>query len=226
MDDYQGDTATIYRNIKRQLLRLPSVPSGLELNINKLYDRATTSSNEARTDSLTGLPNGRSLTEILERESSRAKRHKRPMSMLMIDIDHFKKYNDTYGHEQGNEALKYLAGILKNSIRKEDVAVRYGGEEFVVLLIESDVGGAIRIARNIFDNLTQQKINKYVGNQKTRNRKYVDNKRFNRITVSIGVSSYPTNTGSTTDLISHADYAMYGAKNSGRFNYNVYTPKI
>jgi diguanylate cyclase (GGDEF)-like protein/PAS domain S-box-containing protein len=158
---------------------------------------------QAMTDQLTGLGNRRKLYEAMEIEVSRAARHKRPYSVMMADIDHFKKYNDCYGHLAGDDALRFVADTLSKNKRKEDVVTRYGGEEFIALLPETDSAGAVVHA---------ERVRELVKTLSAANTKL---KRG--LKISIGVAT--CNSGvkcKTKTLISEADKALYKAKYSGR----------
>jgi len=158
----------------------------------------------ARTDSLTGLYNRRTLDETLEREWRLAARSGRPLSILFVDIDHFKQYNDRYGHQAGDDALAAVARCIADHIRRTgDTAARYGGEEFVVAMPETDRVGATAVAEII--------------------RQAVGNMNFQagfddrRVTVSIGVATWETKSSSTiAAVIKAADEALYNAKAAGR----------
>ena len=150
------------------------------------------------TDSLTGLLNRLYLDERLPEEVIRSHRHGFPMSFLMIDVDDFKSYNDAFGHPEGDRALKLVAQNLKEALRGEDVAVRYGGEEFSILLPQTAIEEAIVIA---------ERIRHKIENTKFPNR---------QVTVSIGVASASLKINSAEDLMDAADKALYEAKHQGR----------
>jgi diguanylate cyclase (GGDEF)-like protein len=153
----------------------------------------------AITDSLTGIFNRRHLFELGQREFQRAKRFKRPLSVLMIDIDRFKSVNDRFSHSIGDAVLKQLADLLKNSLREFDIVGRYGGEEFVIVLPETGLTAAVEIAERL-----RLQINTTF---KTSS--------LPPITVSIGAASIQADTPDLETLIHYADNAMYQAKNSG-----------
>lgn len=153
-------------------------------------------------DSLTGLYNRRYLDETLEREVSRARREGNPLSLVMLDIDHFKRVNDTYGHQVGDEALRMLATTLLADIRAEDVACRYGGEEFLILLPNMPLETATSRAEAWRKAVAELAVG--LGN-------------FNiTFTVSLGVAAYPEHGKTPDDLTRCADQALYRAKNEGR----------
>jgi diguanylate cyclase (GGDEF)-like protein len=154
------------------------------------------------TDSLTGLPNRRQLMEVLEIEGRRNRRHQRPLSILMLDVDRFKKLNDTHGHLAGDEVLKKLARVLKQEIRDVDHAARYGGEEFVIMLPDTNIDGAWDVGERIRARIEQEKL-------------AFDGTEMN-VTASIGIASCPMEGEAAEVLIGRADEALYEAKRAGR----------
>jgi len=159
----------------------------------------------ARTDGLTGLNNRRSLGEILDLEWRRTKRTSGVLSLLFLDIDRFKAYNDTYGHQAGDDALAAVARCINGSIRRPgDTAARYGGEEFVVVLPDTPASGATEIAEKIRSAISDCGI-EHAGSE------------FGRVTASIGVvSRMPETDDDLTAAIKAADEALYNAKATGR----------
>lgn len=158
------------------------------------------------TDGLTGIANRRKLDEYMDIEWRRAIRYELPISVIMIDIDYFKPYNDTYGHLQGDICLKAVASIIQKSlIRPGDLCARYGGEEFIVLLPDTDEKGSLHIANKINCNLANEKI------------KHCKSDINTFVTVSMGLDSIvPTSKNTSSQLISKADQALYQAKREGR----------
>lgn len=155
-------------------------------------------------DGLTGLLNHRRLHERLQEELSRSLRYHHPLTLLMIDVDYFKRYNDTYGHQQGDELLRMLAEILRQNIRQSDIVGRYGGEEFVVILPETDKESAVVLAQRLCEVVAHTPFPGYPGGSPV------------RCTVSIGVASYPEDALTASDLIAAADTALYRAKRFGK----------
>jgi diguanylate cyclase (GGDEF)-like protein len=153
-------------------------------------------------DTLTGLLNRRFLAETLDREFSRAKRENQPVSLLMIDIDHFKLVNDSFGHKAGDEVLKSFAEHLLAHIRQEDIAFRYGGEEFLVVL----PGASLCDSQLRADNI--RKMVEDIGF-------YIEDKH-GQITVSVGIAEYPGNGSTPDEVLTKADAALYAAKRAGR----------
>ncbi len=161
----------------------------------------------ASSDQLTQVGNRRFFEENLGKEWNRAARSKKPLSLILIDVDYFKIFNDTYGHQLGDKCLKQIAASLKKSIKRPtDSVSRYGGEEFAVILGDTDSKGALHIANLIQENVFELDIT---------HEKSLASKR---ITVSIGVTTINSVTQNTsqTELITSADQALYKAKENGR----------
>ncbi|MFM0732729.1 sensor domain-containing diguanylate cyclase [Paraburkholderia sediminicola] len=159
----------------------------------------------ARTDGLTGLNNRRTLGEILDQEWRRARRTRSMFSLLFVDIDRFKAYNDTYGHQAGDDALAAVARCIGGNIRRPaDSAARYGGEEFVVVLPDTPPAGAAQIAEQIRKAISELAI-EHAGSE------------YGRVTASIGTASWaPEQDDDVTAVIKAADEALYNAKATGR----------
>lgn len=153
-------------------------------------------------DDLTETFNYRYFVRKLQEEKRRAARYRLPLSLIMVDIDWFKKINDSYGHEAGNIVLKRLSGLIKECIRDVDIFARYGGEEFAVILPQTPQQDALTIGERIRQRVEKEIIETEPGNI--------------RITVSVGLSSYPENGHSEEELVSIADQALYRAKGEGR----------
>jgi diguanylate cyclase (GGDEF)-like protein len=157
---------------------------------------------QATTDGLTGLVNHRTFQERFTTMLGRADRHELAVSLLLTDIDHFKKINDSYGHPTGDEVLRRVAAILKASARKIDIVARYGGEEFALVLEGTDRAGARQLAERIRQEVEQQSFPSAKGT-------------FGA-TLSIGVASYPDDSRDKPEIIARADQALYSAKHGGR----------
>lgn len=171
------------------------------LRVSRLQERLR---NAALTDGLTGLWNHTHFRNQLDIEFSRTRRYGGVVSLLMIDLDHFKAVNDTYGHEVGNDVLKRTASHLSRMVREIDVVARYGGEEFVIILPETHVDGAM---------VRAQRIRECIAAYPFENREIQPN---GKLTVSIGVSSYPKDGRTKEELIESADQALLEAKRTGR----------
>ena len=156
----------------------------------------------AATDSLTGLFNRRYFHRALERELSRGKRGKGNVALIIIDIDHFKKINDTFGHPMGDVVLKKIAKILQKVQRKGDVLARYGGEEFVILLPEASRMGTKDFAERVRKAVSSSHL--HPGGPR------------GKVTLSLGWALYPEDTENAEELMVLADRALYFAKNTGR----------
>jgi len=157
-------------------------------------------------DTLTNIPNRRQFDLNLTKEWNRARREKHPVCALMIDIDHFKMYNDTHGHQQGDVALKTVADIITSSLKRStDIAARWGGEEFSVLLPNTTIEGAKHIAEDIRKSIETASVPCH------------ETASEHKITVSIGTAQIqPGSDNSSTELIMLADTALYKAKETGR----------
>ena len=151
----------------------------------------------ALTDSLTRIPNRRQARIFLENEFAAAVRG-RPLAVVLFDLDHFKRYNDEKGHQAGDEALCHFAGILTESTRKMNLSARFGGEEFLSILADSDAEGAVAFAERVRELMKE------------------DPARGNSLTVSAGVACYVPGMESPDQLLAAADLALYRAKGDGR----------
>lgn len=161
--------------------------------------------NMANADGLTGLANRRRLDEYLETLWRRCSERRVPLAAILVDVDHFKHYNDQFGHQTGDEALRQLADILTGSVRRsEDVAARYGGEEFLILMPSADLSQATEVAEHIRSRVAESSIG---------------------VTISAGVCSLQPGPETTTEeLIRHADLALYQAKANGRNRVETFRP--
>jgi len=155
------------------------------------------------TDGLTGLTNRQQFQVLLQNEILRCKRYNSPLSLVIMDVDYFKGVNDTFGHQEGDDVLMGIAGIIKGLCRSHDVAARYGGEEFVLILPETNGDGARMIAERI-----REKVEKC---------RFKNEGRVHSVTISCGIAEFDKEkTADHTHLIRVADDALYQAKESGR----------
>lgn len=155
------------------------------------------------TDALTGLYNFRHFETVLQAEMDRSKRSGIPTSLVLVDADHFKAVNDTYGHEAGNLALKHLADILRGEVRTTDIVCRYGGEEFAMIFPETHLNLAVKVADRIREQIAGRPVK-------------VDESEV-RLTVSMGASVYmKTSVLDHNDFVASVDKYLYEAKQSGR----------
>jgi diguanylate cyclase (GGDEF)-like protein/PAS domain S-box-containing protein len=209
------------RTVELDLIRKNSLPLTMEVIINYIYDKNILKGfygtarditwkqfNEselyfkANNDALTKLYNRRSFMDFGKREFDLAKRHLKPLSVLMLDIDNFKKINDTYGHHAGDEVLKEVARIGSQTLRSTDIFGRIGGEEFSIIATETDLEGAVSLA---------EKLRVSFEMHKTKVEKHIIS-----FTVSIGVTSMEPSDMSFEDILKRADEFLYIAKNTGK----------
>jgi diguanylate cyclase (GGDEF)-like protein len=197
------------RSRRRAMAELASERNGLEDRVlqrtlellqanRKLEELATT-------DPLTGIANRRKMTEQIAQELERARRFHHPLSLLMIDIDHFKRINDTYGHDVGDQAIIRTATMLTSQLRAVDLAARFGGEEFVLLMPETHIAVAVHAAERLRERAAQLVVRAESGLEVG-------------LTISIGVAAAdPHGTpDSPSSLLVRADKALYRAKKEGR----------
>lgn len=156
----------------------------------------------AERDGLTGLYNRRYFGEALEREFERARRYRRALSLIMIDLDGFKAVNDACGHPQGDQVLRQVSRLLLHTVRFMDVVARYGGDEFALILPETNLRSAIRMASRLLSEI--------------RKSPFLHEERVFPLSASIGLATQMANHASTETLVREADEALYGAKREGR----------
>jgi len=156
------------------------------------------------TDELTGLANRRRLTAELEREVRRSARHGRAFAVLMLDVDHFKRFNDTWGHPVGDALLKRLSSVLRECVRDVDTVARYGGEEFLVIMPEATVADAAKVAERIRSAVEKDRFTPEGGTEQV------------HATVSIGCAAFPEHAETAVTLVEAADQALYRSKQAGR----------
>ena len=166
----------------------------------------------SRTDRLTELFNRGWWEECLNSEFLRYRRNPGPVSLVMFDIDHFKKINDNYGHPAGDQVIRQTASIIKNSIREIDIAGRYGGEEFVIILVNADETGAAQFAERLRKRIEAKMV--------THEQNTIP------YTVSLGIAQLTDNFETPGAWVEAADQALYQAKRSGRNRWHVYLPDL
>ncbi len=198
------------RENEKEFLRLISNETATAVERAKIYQHTLEISIK---DELTKVFNRRYFNDRVFRELHRARRYKHDLSLIMIDIDHFKNFNDTYGHHIGDEVLKWVAKNIGESIRDSDILARYGGEEFVIILTETDKQGAACVGEKVRKNLEERSVNLTEMFKSsipiTRN-----------ITISLGVSHFPGDGNTVEELIDRADQNLYKAKAGGRNRVN------
>ncbi len=169
----------------------------------KIYELKT---KLALIDPLTELYNRRYLDEVLEREINRSSRHGLSFCLLFLDVDNFKIINDTHGHHIGDEVLRDIGGLIRRSIRIEDIAGRYGGEEFIIVMPETDIEGA-----RVFGNRLLDAVRTYAFPREL------------RVTLSGGISAFPAHASTVKELLEKSDKALYYSKYSGKDRLNVFS---
>jgi diguanylate cyclase (GGDEF)-like protein len=201
----EGQTSILEGRVARRTAELESANSELA-RINQRLSRAVARlADIAKTDGLTGLLNHRSFQERLNLELQRCMRQEHPLSIVMIDVDHFKAYNDTHGHPAGDQVLREVSRLFKANLRELDIVARYGGEEFAVVLLDTPKGAAGLVAEKLRQavldtDFPQAELSQPDG----------------RITISLGVASFPDDGLAPGELIQMADVALYEAKRRGR----------
>lgn len=198
----------------------PTDRQSLEAIANQMaiaYDRSdlyTKTRELSVTDELTGLFNRRHFQQVMALEFKRAERYKRHLSILMIDADYFKQFNDAHGHMAGDEILKHMAGLLRKNLREVDLLARYGGEEFIVMLTDTSISDAMIVADKLRE-LVKAALNtpSLKPDQKP-------------VTISVGVSAYPECAKTPEELIHTADMALYTAKSRGRNQVYAYKTSL
>lgn len=195
---------TATRTIEHQNAELEGKLKESSDEVSRLHEDLEDMRREAMTDPLTGISNRKVFDNTMRRAAMEAMEDGEPLSLLMIDIDHFKRFNDDFGHQVGDQVLRLLANTLTQSIKGQDTAARYGGEEFGVILPNTPLKAAASVAET---------IRKSVASRKVRNR--TTQKDMGQITVSIGVGTLEFGEP-IGQLISRADQALYAAKGQGR----------
>ena len=194
----QWQTEALEGKVAERTRQLQETNNELETGVEKLEQLA-------RTDGLTGLRNHRAFQEALAFEIDRAQRTGRPLSLVMLDVDHFKTYNDTHGHPGGDRVLRTLARILNQNLRTVDVVARYGGEEFSILMLETPGRDAQLVAEKLRLAVFSHNFEGAESSQPG-----------GRLTVSLGLATYPQQATTGEGLLDLADAALYRAKNGGR----------
>jgi len=193
-----------------ELIRTFSCLAARAIQNARLHERTV---DLAETDALTGLYNRRKLEQRLREEIQRAQRSTRPLALLLLDIDYFKRINDRHGHATGDSVLKAVAEIFRREVRDVDLVARTGGEEFMFLLPETGGERAQRVAERIRQALADKPVTTADGEPL-------------KITASIGIACYPINANSTEALIANADRALYAAKQGGRNRVTAYSESV
>lgn len=196
------DSAANGRAVHRKIRLAETLSEQIALAFANLQLRDTLKYQSVR-DSLTGLFNRRHMEESLERELLRAARNHTEVSVLMIDIDHFKRFNDMFGHEAGDFLLCELGGVLRFNVRGADIACRYGGEEFLLIMAETSLESGFQRAEAIRQQVAELQVRHH-------------GQSLRKITVSIGVAAFPVHGETSAGIVNAADEALYQAKREGR----------
>jgi len=202
--------------ISAENLRCPYGENPCEFldEITQLREKVYSLTELVRTDALTGLYNFRFFNETIALEMERARRGAQPLSMILLDIDHFKKFNDTWGHDVGNHALVHIANLIKIAIRKLDFGCRFGGEEFVILLPNTDLKQAVSVADRLREMIESVALD-------------LDGQGLINITASLGVDEFSSrNSESCETFIRRVDAWLYKAKQLGRNQVSFPAPSV
>jgi diguanylate cyclase (GGDEF)-like protein len=206
-------TGEVFDRDDLHLIQSFATHAAVVLERNTLFTQTEQLKKLSITDPLTGLLNRRYFQERLEEEVARSQRHNRPVSLLMVDLDGFKRFNDTFGHPAGDRALRLTGDTLLRMVRHMDIVARLGGDEFVVILPETGPERALQIAERIRQEIAEIKP----PDAEPRPGK------AERLSVSIGIASYTVQDESAEAILEHADQALYRAKAAGRNRIEVYT---
>jgi len=196
----QSYHTNMYKEEDKYLLEMLAAHAAIAFDNARLFQEVQ---RLAITDDLTGLHNRRHFFELADREFNRAKRYGHPLSAVMVDLDYFKLVNDSYGHATGDQVLRIIAHRCHDNIRETDILGRYGGEEFSIILPETTAEQAYEIAERLRVRIAEQPIN-------------IDKNTSLTITISLGICEKSSDINSLSNLLNHADAALYSAKQSGR----------
>jgi diguanylate cyclase (GGDEF)-like protein/PAS domain S-box-containing protein len=198
--------------VTAQLVRFEKGPAGIVITLEDMTDRmnveetykkrAKESMELSLTDGLTGLYNARFFFDQVKAEIDRAERYGYPLSLIILDLDDFKKWNDTWGHQEGNEVLRRVAQVLRHSIRKIDIPFRYGGEEFGIILTHTASRKAVTVAERVRKNLEKEVLR-------------TPGSPITSVTASLGVAQYRSGEGQDS-FVKRADANMYSSKRGGK----------
>jgi diguanylate cyclase (GGDEF)-like protein len=204
INDAREQLGTMARQYGELVQALSRVVAEKEQLAEQLRQSNLALAEQASTDALTQLPNRRMFDEAIVRDLARAERNRSPLSLAVLDVDHFKKFNDTYGHATGDLVLRAVADALASCVRQGDIAARFGGEEFAVILPETDLSGGLLAGERMRKAIAAKVIETPQGKV--------------GVTVSIGLVTHSPTRGKTTPtkLFELADRALYCAKQQGR----------
>lgn len=195
---------TASRKMEERSAELEDHLQATKRELNELQDNLAKAHTEARTDGLTGLNNRKAFDEAIEREMAGARTSGKPLCLIVGDIDHFKKFNDTFGHRTGDQVLRLVASCLKNGAAEGHIAARYGGEEFAVIMPATDLATAEVIANRIRETVMARELVKRSTGES-----------LGRVTMSMGIGLFRPDDAAAS-LIERADQCLYQAKHAGR----------
>ncbi len=206
-----ADSGIIHEMLNEKLVSLQEKLEQVSQQSHSLRGENETLVRLAAKDGLTGLYNHAYIKERLKQEIYRCQRYQHPLSLLMIDIDDFKSLNDNYGHVVGDRVLKSLSMLMQEIVRPSDIIGRYGGEEFLVILPQTNSENSLAVAERIRENIELYKFEVHPSKNK-----------ISRVTVSIGLCAFPDHGKTSEDLIAFADESLYAAKKEGKNRVTIF----
>lgn len=203
-DELETYTHSLERKVEERAAEVQRKNRELEAVNARLADAVDELERLATQDGLTGVPNRRVFDQALELETQRGARSPHPFCVVMIDVDNFKHYNDTNGHQAGDRALQKVAQVMRDALRTTDLLARYGGEEFVVLLLDTDRAAGLRVAEALRRAIEASHF------------EHGASQPLGRVSASLGLAAYDADGRGPDELLAHADAALYEAKRRGR----------